>query len=492
MTQDLTSASVLKRSLVWNTLGTVLPLVASVIAVPFLIRGLGPDRFGLLTIVWALVGYASLFDLGLGRALTLVVAERLGQPGRHGAGDVNVLVWTALWLLLALGVLGAAVLSVVAPLLVAWVRTPPDMVDEAVTAFRIMALSVPLVFVTSGHQGVLAALQRFDLITAVRIPLSLFTTLGPLLTLLLSPSLVWVSALMLGSRLLAVVAFSWQVGRLRRDLVRPMQPRASVWRHLLGHGGWMTVTNVVGPLLSYLDRFFIGSVLGTAAVAWYVTPYEVLNKVNVVPGILLGVLFPALASAYASNPVRATALYDDAATVLRHALLPVCMPVLLFADELLSFWIGADFARHAAPVARWLAIGVWINVLAHTPFAFLQGVGRADLSAKAHAAELIPYLAVLVWWTHAYGVAGAAAAWTARVLADTLALNWLATRVHAPLVAPVRRELTWLLAGLAGFAACAMLDGLWLRLAVLLLTWCGAGWAIWPYTKRLLAAGERR
>lgn len=486
MTHDLLSTRVLKRSVAWHAVGTMVPLAASVLAVPFLIRGLGHDRFGLLTIVWALVGYASLFDLGLGRALTLVVAERLGQ--RDGA-DINPLVWTALWLLLVLGILGAVILWAAAPFLVAWIRTPPDLAAEAITAFRVLAFSLPLVFVTSGLTGVLMALQRFDVITTIRVPLSLLTTLGPVMTLLVSPSLVWISYLMLSARAVSMAVFAWQLGAQRRDLVNPAWPRRGLSRWLVGHGGWMTVSNVVGPLLSYLDRFLVGSVLGTAAVAWYVTPYEVVTKLVFIPGILLGVLFPALATAYVSDPLRAASLYKDAAVVLRHALLPVCLVFLLFADELLSIWISPGFAGKSSLVARWLAVGVWINVLAHTPLAFLQGAGRADLVAKVHLSELVPYLAILVWWTHEFGVGGAAAAWTARVLVDTLALNWLAGRVHAPLVPQVRAETLWLVGGSMAFGGCATLGPAWLRLAAVLAVGVYTGWILWPYARRLFARG---
>ena len=489
MTQDLLSARVLKRSLAWNAAGTVLPLAASILAVPFLIRGLGADRFGLLTIVWALVGYASLFDLGLGRALTLMVAERLG---RLDDTDMNPLLWTALWLLLALGVLGALVLWLAAPVLVAAIRTPQELAAEAVTAFRVLAFGLPMVFVTSGLTGVLTALQRFDVLTAVRVPLSLVTTLGPVLLLLVSPSLVWISWLMLCARGLGMLVLAHRLGLLRAGLMQPSWPQATLARSLVGQGGWMTVSNVVGPLLSYMDRFFVGAALGTAAVAWYVTPYEVLTKLNFIPSILLGVLFPALAMAYARDPARAASLYKDAATVLRHALLAVCAGLFLFATELLSLWINADFAGHAAPVARWLAVGVWINVLAQTPFTFLQGAGRANLIAKLHLAELIPYLALLYWWTHAYGIAGAAAAWTARVLVDTLVLNWVAGRVHVPLRPLVRVETLSLVVVVIGFGVCSLLSSVWLRLATLLLVWAYAGWVLWPYGRRLLASGGPR
>jgi len=483
VTRDLLSARVLKRSLAWNALGTLLPLAAAVLAVPLLIKGLGTDRFGLLTIVWALVGYASLFDLGLGRALTLIVAERLG---REDDQDLNPLLWTALWWLLGLGCLASLVLWVSAPYLVSGLGTPPALAPEAVMAFRVLAFGLPMVFVTSALTGVLMALQRFDVMTMVRLPLSLVTTLGPLLTLLVSPSLVWVSLLMLAARGLAVAAFAWRLGRLGSGWMRPRRPRRVLSRALLAQGGWMTVTNVVGPLLSYLDRFLVGVLLGTAAVAWYVTPYEVLSRLNFIPGIVLGVLFPALATAWTSNDARARALYSDAAIVLRHAMLAVCSVFLFFAEELLAAWINTDFAREAAPVARWLAVGVWINVLAHTPLISLQSAGRADLVAKVHLIELLPYLAVLVWWTQVFGIAGTAAAWTARVFVDTVLLNWLAQRVHPSLAAQVRRDAAWLLAGSTALGLGSLVQPPAFKLALLALVWAMAARVLWPYAQRML------
>lgn len=488
---DLLSLGVLKRSLAWNGLGSVLPLAAALLALPWLIEGLGTERFGLLTLAWALLGYASLFDLGLGRALTLGVAERLG---RGDESQLPSLVWTALAWLLGLGLVAALLLWAGARPLVAAMGTPQALQDEAVAAFRVLAFGLPLVFASSALSGVLMALQRFDVLTLVRLPLALVTTLGPLWLLGWSQSLVAISVLMLVARAISLLALGWglaRTGALGQRLMAPCRPSRPLARELLGQGGWMTVTNVVGPLLTYLDRFFVGALLGAAAVAWYVTPYEVLSRFNLIPGVLLGVLFPALATARGRDPARLLLLMAEAARVLRLALFALCLAMFVLADVLLSAWINPAFAEQAAPVARWLAVGVWVNVLAHTPFTFLQGAGRADLIAKAHLAETLPYLALLVWWTQSFGIAGTAAAWCARVLVDTLLILWLAAGEHAPLAQPMRAEALWLAAGLAAFAAVALalptLLQPWLPRAVLVAAVALAvAWALAPAVWRLL------
>ena len=56
----------------------LLPTLAGVVAIPRLVHSLGVDRFGLLSLAWIIVGYFSLFDMGMGRALT--------KPDRRQAG----------------------------------------------------------------------------------------------------------------------------------------------------------------------------------------------------------------------------------------------------------------------------------------------------------------------------------------------------------------------------------------------------------------------
>ena len=64
----------LARYTVWNILGMSLPMVVALFAIPRLAHGLGEERFGGLLLIWMLVGYFSIFDLGLGRALTKMTA----------------------------------------------------------------------------------------------------------------------------------------------------------------------------------------------------------------------------------------------------------------------------------------------------------------------------------------------------------------------------------------------------------------------------------
>ena len=182
----LTQGRLLAKNTLWNLVGQVLPMLVGVIAVPVLVRRLGLDRFGILSLAWIVVGYFGLFELGIGRALTKLVADKLGL-GEHHA--IPGLVWTSLFLMVILGGIGALAIAGLSSWLVGHVlKTPVQLRAETVRAFHWLALSVPLGILTSGLRGILQAKQEFTVLTLIRVPLSTFSFLGPLLVLPFSTS----------------------------------------------------------------------------------------------------------------------------------------------------------------------------------------------------------------------------------------------------------------------------------------------------------------
>jgi O-antigen/teichoic acid export membrane protein len=427
--------------MIFNLSGQAIPAVAGVFAIPPLIAGLGTSRFGILTLAWIAVGYFSLFDLGMGRALTKLVAERIGTDQER---DVATLAQTALALMLVFGAVGAIIGILVTPWLVGEVlRIPLELQTETKYAFRLLALSLPLVITSAGLRGLLEGMHQFGWVNAIRIPIGVFTFIGPLLALPFSTSLVAVVAVLIAVRAIAWFAYLICCVKLAPDLLKDLRSESRLVPLLLEFGGWMTVTNIIGPLMIYMDRLLIGAIVSAAAVAYYATPYEVVTKMWLIPGAMLGVLLPAFSAGFRQDPEWVRQKFNRSAQLLLLILFPVAFLIILFAREGLTLWLGSDFATQSATVAKWLAAGVFVNSLAMIPFTLIQGAGRPDLTAKLHVIELAPYLVGLWWFTTLHGIDGAAVMWTLRagcdfVLLYTLAISFLprgAIAVHHTLAA---------------------------------------------------------
>jgi O-antigen/teichoic acid export membrane protein len=423
--KNLTDGRSLARNTLYSLVGQTVPIVASVIAIPLLIKALGTDRFGVLTLAWMVVSYFSLFDLGLGRALTQAVAERLGAAEHR---EIPALVWTSLLLMIGFGMVGAIALAAAAPTLVhRVVKVPLQLQPETLRTFYILAASIPVVIGTSALAGVLAAWQRFDLVNALRIPMGLFTFLAPIAVLPFSRSMDAIVLVLVVGRMAAFAAHLLLCLKAA-PMLRSFALQGSVIHPLLRFGTWMTVTNVVGPVMMYMDRFFIGSIISVAAVAYYATPYEIVTKVQVIPQAVVTVMFPAFAAGFVQDRDRTARLFVRTTKNIFITVFPIIAVFVALAHVGLRAWLGTEFASNSTRVLQWLAVGILFNSLAQAPYTLLQGIRRPEVTAKLHLLELPVYVATLLWLTRSWGVEGAAIAWTLRAAIDAFVLFALAER----------------------------------------------------------------
>jgi O-antigen/teichoic acid export membrane protein len=296
-------------------------------------------------------------------------------------------------------------------------------------AFYLLALSIPIITSSTGLKGVLEARHQFGLVNAVRIPLGVYTFAGPLLVLPWSHSLAACMLTLIIGRILAWVAQFFLCLRVMPQLRDFQLANRATSVALLRFGGWLSVTNIVSPLMVYLDRFVIGALISVTAVAYYATPYELITKLSLVAGALTGVLFPTFAATFAHDRNRSAYLFGRSFKYLFLVLFPISVIVIALAHEILRAWLGNEFAQESTRVLQWLTLGVFVNNLAQLPSAFLQGTGRPDLTAKLHLLELPLYLLILWWGVNAIGIEGAAIAWSARVTIDALLLFALSLRL---------------------------------------------------------------
>jgi O-antigen/teichoic acid export membrane protein len=445
--------SLLARNTVLNFICATVPLAIGVVSIPYVIHGLGVDRFGVLSLAWVMAGYFNFLNLGLGPATTKFVAELLGKEESH---RLPLVVWTSVSLSTALGALGAVALTAATPLLIGRVfKLSPSLTAEAHLVFLLIAWSFPVVFAMGSLRGVLEAAQRFDLTNAVTLPLNSAIYLIPALAVWLGFGLPAIVGFLLLSRLVAVLAYLVLGLRLFPSLRRAFVFDRKVLRPLLSFGGWVSVGSVVGPIITYLDRFLIGALISMAAVGYYAAPYEAISRTAVLPGALVGVLFPAFSALGASQ--RHADIENFFVRSVRFVSLGMGALVILmvfFARDILKIWLGTDFANRSTSAFQIISLCMLLMSVFWVPHVLLQAVGRPDIPSKFLLWEL-PLYAGLAWYLILrLGITGAALAWMIRVVVHDCLLAWMCARLGlVPLRSWVAGRMAIALSSLAGLAA---------------------------------------
>ena len=433
------SAPSLLRSGAFSLATSAAPIVVALVAIPLLTRQLGTERLGLLALAWAWLGYAALLDFGLGRALTRLVAAV--DAGEALDAPIGAFIATAHATLTLVGGVVGGIGALVAPWYVTHVLHVSDaMRMDALVSAIIFALTVPAITGASAPRAVLEARQQFRDVNLVRLPVSVGTFGVPLLLLPFTASLTVIALTLAAVRLWAW----WRYSALaRRALPEQADQHASrtYLRPLLRAGAWMTVSNVLSPLMTVADRFLIGSMISVSAVALYAVPWEAVTKLWIVPGALTMVLFPALSSVSAAEPQALGPLHMAAVRVITLIVTPVCAAACLLAPWLLHLAGGAQYAGASVVVLRILAVGVAANCIAAVPFTLIQASGRARWTATIHLLEILPYALLLWFGVQRFGIVGAAGAWSSRAIIDAALMTW-----RGQLIAPLPTASLWLTA----------------------------------------------
>jgi O-antigen/teichoic acid export membrane protein len=484
MPSSATKATSHIRNSLWNLLGQVLPLIVGVFTIPILIREMGKDRFGLLSIAWMLIGYLSLFDLGLGRALTKLIAELDVLDKKEQVGE---LAWTGLGLMFLSSIAGTLALMALLPGIMVWLKIPQELTKEVHLAFLWLGIGLPLTVITSGLRSLLEARLRFVASNFLRILLGLWIFLGPLAVIPFTSKLDWVILSVVIGRFL-VMLVSYAMCRLSFPEMGHFQWNGKLVRGLITFGGWLTLAALLGPVMTYMDRLLVGGALGVSVIAFYVTPFEITSKLVVAPMAITGALFPVLSKVLAIKGDGAANLMEKAYGWDFLLSWPVMLLLMMFARELMGLWLGLEFAAHSALILQWLAAGSFIYIKSFYPIMTLHATGRPDLHAKLYFVELLVYLPLLWFLLHRHGIVGVAEAWTIRTGLDTLAMTFLSGWVLPSVRKALVHGSALMLAGVFLGWACCQPSSLLARICLFIA--CMVGTLVWLYLKKHLLWGE--
>lgn len=419
-TELIYSGRLIAKNTVYNILGYGIPLVVAVIFIPFLIKGLGEEKFGILSLAWVIIGYFSFLDFGIGKALTKMISEKISFNKFH---EIPQIFWTSFLLMLFISLLGAILILIFTKTIVYDIfNISKPLQRETLYAIYILALSVPIVTTTTGIRGLLESYQKFGKINIIRVFLGISMFIVPLLCITFTNNLAWIMIFLVVVRIIVWLLYLFHAFKVNADLKKKIFFESKLVKPILKLGGWMTISNITAPIIVYMDRFLVGALISATAIAYYTTPYEVISKFLVIPSAITGVLFPTFSANYSQDPQFAKKVAFRAIKYVFILLFPLMLIMLSFAHEGLNLWLGKNFEQNSSTILQLLAAGILFNSLAYIPFSFLEGIGRPDITAKIQLIELPIYVLTMWFFIRKFGIDGAALVCFLRMLFDSIVL----------------------------------------------------------------------
>lgn len=408
----------------WNLFGMIAPLAVGLIAPPLLVSHLGLDRVGVLQIVSLLIGYLSVFDLGIGHAQAYLIADARARGQEKMLPD---LFQTSLWVILILSVLlGGGLAAASRYVATSYLEVPPELVEEVRLAILFAAGAIPFAILAPCLIATLEAHREFRLISLIRIPTTISYLLAPLVVLPFSPTLPAVVLAMIAGRIIESTAFAVFCLKRIPGTLSGFRFQGSLCKRLLSFGGWMTVTNILLPLMIHGDKFILGAV-GLAMVTFYSIPAELIVRILVLPRALVSVLFPNFTEGFAKGQEGLPELTAHSIRLLLGAMVMAGAILIPFGPWGLELWMGPEFRGDSSTVLRWLTFGISFLALAYIPRFLIQSSGKPWITALLCIVEVPIYLTLAFNGVRMGGIVGISIAWTIRCAYHMIALFAFAT-----------------------------------------------------------------
>ncbi|MFQ2656759.1 oligosaccharide flippase family protein [Aeromonas caviae] len=401
------------KNTLWNISGYIIPSLIAIPALGVLARTLGATQFGIFTLSLAIVGYASIFDAGLTRSIVREISVN-----RYNEVEKKRILSNATLALLMLGVFGGGMLFIFSDDIVYLLKVPLDLSRDSQLSLQLLSISLPIFLLNQAWLAALEGVENFRLVNIVKsINSSLIAGLPAIFTLF-NDALYYAVAGLVVSRVISLIV-TYAASKDYICYSRCGYHHATMIR-LLKYGGWITVSNIISPLMSYFDRFILSNIMGANHVAHYTAPSEVIQRLSIIPNALSRAVFPKLS--LFKNNLEQRKQKVLAYILMAAGILPFVLLGGLFSNEILTTWMGGEYAGIPSDILRILLLGFFFNAMAQIPFASIQARGYSKITAITHLAEVLPYLAFLYLAISEWGLIGVAVSWSLRVTVDFLIL----------------------------------------------------------------------
>jgi O-antigen/teichoic acid export membrane protein len=356
-----------------NIMNTVLMLVTY----PLYLHYLGYEKLGVWIILSAVLSFMQLSNLGLGPAVTKLVAEEYGRGNIQGVMDY---VRTALGTVFVTGVLAFTVLLLFCRPLVGIFKLGPDNSAVAVSLVPFIGILTVYAFLIQILTAMLAGLGRIDQVnyrdTACR-AVSLVVAAALLITG------YGIESLLIASAVSSVAMHTTSLALIRKIIssrILVFTWNLKMFRTLISYGGAVFGCSLISMLFSPFNKLLLSRYAGVAVVPVYEIAFNASMQVRNLMETAFRAIIPEVSRI--SNEITAEAK-ERILRIYRHAMrlvylggAPIYLTIAILSPFLFKAWLRGSFTESLPRAFCIMLIGTFLSLKCVPAYYTLMGLGR--------------------------------------------------------------------------------------------------------------------
>lgn len=397
---------VLIRNSLLNCFGAIIPALANLISVPVLIRNLGAENYGLLTLVLALVGYFSILDVNLTQGATRFISE---FDSKGNIKSSNEIISLGLMIYLLIGFGGMLLIWGFSPLLINEVFiVPVESIDVALSVLKIAAVSFLFSQIQAFLISIPQAMQRYSLSSLVE---CFFGSIAPFSSMVVSVLGYGIEEIVLIRLVVSVVNVFILVFFLYK--LRPKFSFGLCDKQLRGKvfsfSVYSYLSSIAAVTYAQADKLILGTILNLQSITLFSIPATLINRIFSMTYRLGSVVYPAASVLNTlGDQGKLKKLYLNSSKYLAIINLYIVGVFIIYGKDLLRFWVGPQFVKSGYPIMVFILLSMLFDSLTNLPSLINNAVAHPRLTGIFAISRAVVSLGILSLATYYYGIAGTA------------------------------------------------------------------------------------
>jgi len=321
-------------------------IVVSIILVPFLLKKLGIETYGLITLVAVLISFSVFTDLGLRASLSRNLAA---QAAMGYTSQYNQLLNTGFIVYLGIGIILASMCILFSSFMIDLFKVSAGTKRQAIYFIQFYAgPSILLLFIKPVFISILSSNNRFDIINTINTGISIFRGLG-ILTLLsfTNTGLMGWAVVSLTMQFLSLVFVFHACRNIRPDFKLNLRfVKKSALMELFSTGKYVFLQQMSFIFRHKINPIILSVFLGPTAAAIYRPAESISVVIKPVINTLAAQLFPLTTGYHISDnkeKLKAILIRGTRYTLL--LAIPVSIMFIIFPKPIIKIWLEGSIGQ---------------------------------------------------------------------------------------------------------------------------------------------------
>lgn len=397
----------LLQNAIYSSGSFLLIAVINFATLPFFVKKLGVEHYGIYILVTSLLGYYGILDLGIGQGLIKFVSAR-ANPGKKA--EVISGIRSAFWVQFFIGLIASSLLYFNSTGISMLLNVGAQNVAETSQIIKLASIgflfsSVSAIFSTS-----LMGLQLYNITSKVDAINNAAINVGSLAILYLVPNsglyqLVFITVL---SSLIIAVFYYFTLQKKITGLTLKFELHLPLLIQFFKFSIHIFFSKIANLFAGYVVKFIISIYVGPAAVTYFTVPSKLVSAFGGIMSSAANTLMPyisVLQSELRYEKIKSTLL--SVSFIFSAMALPIALFISVFAKPILSVWMGREFADHSWLILTLTCISSTIGSFSTIPNQVVIGTGNSKLLGYFSILTVIAYCLFLPIFTRFYQLTGA-------------------------------------------------------------------------------------